>query len=145
MSIKTSNKVLPDLSKLELQDGINYCQWSKKVLIFFEQLKVDYVLTTDPLSDPLVTILAPTSNLESSTSPPAIVIDQVKQVSTTDLEKYAKDKKTIWGHLLNHKPNLMFDLFMVKKFSKDIWRILESQYGGDDANRKRYVVLEFMS
>ena len=38
------NKALPDLSKLEPLDQTNYKCWSQKLLIFFEQLKVDYVL-----------------------------------------------------------------------------------------------------
>jgi len=38
------NKALPDLSKLEYLDGTKYKCWSQKLLIFFEQLEVDYVL-----------------------------------------------------------------------------------------------------
>ena len=37
-------KPLLDLSKLEPLDGTNYKRWSQKMLIFFEQLEVDYVL-----------------------------------------------------------------------------------------------------
>ncbi|KAA0042233.1 ty1-copia retrotransposon protein [Cucumis melo var. makuwa] len=59
MSIKTSKKVLLDMPKLEPLDGINYRRWSQKLLIFFEQLEVDYVLTTDPPYDPPATTLAP--------------------------------------------------------------------------------------
>ncbi|KAA0038241.1 ty1-copia retrotransposon protein [Cucumis melo var. makuwa] len=80
MSIKTSNKILPDLSKLEPLDGTNYRRWSKKLLIFFEQLEVDYVLTTDlPSSDPSATT-STSSNPESSTGPSTsvAVIDQRK-------------------------------------------------------------------
>ncbi|KAL0458633.1 UNVERIFIED_CONTAM: hypothetical protein Slati_0490500 [Sesamum latifolium] len=39
-------KALPDLSKLEPLDETNYKRWSQKLLIFFEQLDVDYVLFT---------------------------------------------------------------------------------------------------
>ncbi|KAA0061124.1 ty1-copia retrotransposon protein [Cucumis melo var. makuwa] len=71
MSIKTSNKILPDLSKLEPLDETNYRRWSKKLLIFFEQLEVDYVLTTDlPSSDPPATT-STSSDPKSSTGPPA--------------------------------------------------------------------------
>ena len=38
---------LPDLSKLEPLDGNNYKRWSQKLLIFFEQIEIDYVLYED--------------------------------------------------------------------------------------------------
>ncbi|KAA0048397.1 ty1-copia retrotransposon protein [Cucumis melo var. makuwa] len=102
MSIKTSNKILPDLSKLEPLDGTNYRQ--------------------------------------SSTRPSTTTGDQVKKDQVIDLEKYAKDNKTVRGHLLNHMSDLMFDLFVAQKSVKDIWSTLESRYGEDDAGRKKYVV-----
>ncbi|KAA0055836.1 ty1-copia retrotransposon protein [Cucumis melo var. makuwa] len=142
MSIKTSNKILPDLSKLEPLDGTNYRRWSQKLLIFFEQLEVDYVLTTDlPTSDPPTTT-STSSDPESSTGPltAVAVTDQVKKDQVIDPEKYAKDNKTVRGHLLNHMSDPMFDLFVVQKSAKDIWSTLESRYGGDDAGRKKYVV-----
>ncbi|TYK04655.1 ty1-copia retrotransposon protein [Cucumis melo var. makuwa] len=142
MYIKTSNKILPDLSKLEPLDGTNYRRWSQKLLIFFEQLEVDYVLTTDlPSSDPSTTT-STSSNPKSSTGPSTTVAvaNQVKKDQVIDPEKYAKDNKTVRGHLLNHISDPMFDLFVVQKFAKDIWSTLESWYGGDDAGRKKYVV-----
>lgn len=81
-------------------------------MIFFEQLEVDYVLTTDTPSDSLVTIPRPTFDLESSTNPPTLVFDQVKHVSLGDPEKYAKDNKTVRRHLLNHMLDSMFDQFV---------------------------------
>ncbi|KAA0031694.1 ty1-copia retrotransposon protein [Cucumis melo var. makuwa] len=122
MSIKTSNKILPDLSKLEPLDGTNYRRWSQKLLIFFEQLEVDYVLTTDlPTSDPPTTT-STSSDPESSTGPltAVAVTDQVKKDQVIDPEKYAKDNKTVRGHLLNHMSDPMFDLFVVQKSAKDI-------------------------
>ena len=115
MSIKTSNKILPDLSKLEPLDGTNYRRWSQKLLIFFEQLEVDYVLTTDlPSSDPPTTT-STSSDPESSTGPltTVAVTNQVKKDQVIDPEKYAKDNKTVRGHLLNHMSDPMFDLFVV--------------------------------
>jgi len=41
------HKALPNLSKLEPLDGTNYKRWSHKLLIFFEQLEVDYVMFTN--------------------------------------------------------------------------------------------------
>lgn len=37
-------ETLPDLSKLEPLDGSNYKRWAQRLLIFFEQLEIDYVL-----------------------------------------------------------------------------------------------------
>ena len=125
MSIKTSNKVVSDLSKLELFDGTNYHRWSQKLLIFFEKLEVNYVLTIDPSSDPSTTIPTP-YNLESMGFS-AVAVDQVNKVSIVDLEKYVKDNKTVCGHLLNHMLDPMFNLFMAQKSANDIWSILESR------------------
>ncbi|KAA0035252.1 ty1-copia retrotransposon protein [Cucumis melo var. makuwa] len=111
MSIKTSNKVLPELSKLEPLDGTNYRRWSQNLSIFFEQLEVDY-------------------------GPSAIAANQVKKDQVIDPEKYTKDNKTVHGYLLNHMSDSIFDLFVTPKSSKDIWSTLESWYGGDDAGRK---------
>lgn len=36
--------VLPNLSKLEPLDDTNYHRWASNMLIFFEQLDVDYML-----------------------------------------------------------------------------------------------------
>ncbi|KAL0443926.1 UNVERIFIED_CONTAM: hypothetical protein Slati_2115300 [Sesamum latifolium] len=36
--------------------------------------------------------------------------------------------------------NKLFDLFVNKKSAKEIWKTLETRYGGDDADRKKYVV-----
>ncbi|KAA0042080.1 ty1-copia retrotransposon protein [Cucumis melo var. makuwa] len=131
MSIKTSNKILPDLSKLELLEGTNYRRWSQKLLIFFEQLEVDYVLTTNlPSSDPPTTT-STSSNPGSSMGPSTTFdfADQVKKDQVIDPEKYAKDNKTVRGHLLNHMSDPMFDLFVVQKSAKDIWSTLESHHG----------------
>ncbi|CAN1283559.1 hypothetical protein LINPERPRIM_LOCUS18385, partial [Linum perenne] len=46
----TQNRFIPDLSKLEALDGSNYKRWSQRVLIFLEQIEVDYVLFSDPPS-----------------------------------------------------------------------------------------------
>ncbi|KAA0026033.1 ty1-copia retrotransposon protein [Cucumis melo var. makuwa] len=94
-----------------------------------------------PSSDPPTTT-STSSDPESSTGPPTTVAvtDQVKKDQVIDPEKYAKDNKTVRGHLLNHMSDPMFDLFVVQKSAKDIWSTLESRYEGDDAGRKKYVV-----
>lgn len=40
----SANRALPDLLIVEPWDKTNYQCWSHKLLIFFEQLKVDFVL-----------------------------------------------------------------------------------------------------
>ncbi|XP_039141238.1 uncharacterized protein LOC120278531 [Dioscorea cayenensis subsp. rotundata] len=132
------NKTLPDLSKLEPLDGTNYKRWSQKLLIFFEQLEIDYVLFSDSLfietdtngtsSDPLATPI---------TTPPIV---QTKQVDEESKKKYEKDNKTVRGHLLNHMSNPLFDLFVTQKSAKEIWNLLEKKYGADDAGKRKYVV-----
>ncbi|KAL0342716.1 UNVERIFIED_CONTAM: hypothetical protein Scaly_1934200 [Sesamum calycinum] len=41
------SRTLPELSKVEPLDGTNFKCWFQKLLIYFEQLEVDYVLFTD--------------------------------------------------------------------------------------------------
>ncbi|KAL0367431.1 UNVERIFIED_CONTAM: hypothetical protein Sradi_3633200 [Sesamum radiatum] len=132
MAIKLS-RTLPDFSKLEPLDGMNFKCWSQKLLIFFEQLDVDYVLFTYPPEIP------------HQTSDASIAIMTASQNGTdrpnVDLKvKYEKDNKTVKGHLLNHMNNTLFDLFINQKSAKEIWNTLETRYRGDDAGRKKYVV-----
>ena len=47
----TFPKTLPELYKIEPLDGTNYKRWSQKLLVCFEQLEIDYVLTTDLPND----------------------------------------------------------------------------------------------
>lgn len=126
-------KAVPDLSKLEHLDGTNYKRWSQKLLIFFEQLEVDYVLYVElPIETQSIGIPA-----TLITTPLA----ETTKASDSDYKKkYKKDNKTIRGHLFNHMNNSLFDLFVNQKSSKVIWDILEQRYGGDDARKKKYVV-----
>ncbi|KAL2230926.1 UNVERIFIED_CONTAM: hypothetical protein Sindi_1687000 [Sesamum indicum] len=81
-------KTLPDLSKLEPLDGTNYKRWSQKLLIFFEQLDVDYVLFQNPLETPAeistLAITAATISTEGTTT---------KSEAEAKL-KYDRDNKT---------------------------------------------------
>lgn len=71
-------------------------------------MEVDYVLTTYPPSHPqmAVTILAPSSDPESSMDPPTI--DQMKYMSIANPKEYAKDNKTVRRKLLNRICNVRF-------------------------------------
>ncbi|KAL0458245.1 UNVERIFIED_CONTAM: hypothetical protein Slati_0451700 [Sesamum latifolium] len=122
------SKALSDLSKLEPLDGTNYKRWSQKLLIFFEQLDVDYVLFTSP----------PEHKASTETSTVAITPVITGNRPEEDAKvKYDKDNKTVRGHLLNHMNNILFDLFVNQKSAKEIWNTLETRYGGDDAGRKK--------
>ncbi|KAL0298232.1 UNVERIFIED_CONTAM: hypothetical protein Sangu_3153100 [Sesamum angustifolium] len=77
-------RTLPNLSKLEPLDETNYKCWSQKLLIFFEQLDVDYVLFQNP----------PETPLEASVL--AITLVDTSTVGTTKSENEAKQKKL--GH-----------------------------------------------
>ncbi|KAL9232668.1 hypothetical protein vseg_007750 [Gypsophila vaccaria] len=77
-----SNCIIADLSKLELLDGNNYKRWSQKLLIFFEQLEIDYVLFKDP---PIVVSL---NDIEAT--PPLAAIVKSNEDS---INKFEKDNK----------------------------------------------------
>ncbi|PWA86048.1 ribosomal protein L2, plastid (chloroplast) [Artemisia annua] len=118
------NKVFCDLSKLEPLDGTNYKRWSEKLLIFFEQLEIDYVLSQDAPQNETTAGISIIPLIGSSRNE----IDQAKH-------KFEKDNKTARGHLLNHMSNSLFDLFINQKSAKIIWETLEKKYGADDAGR----------
>ncbi|KAL0404059.1 UNVERIFIED_CONTAM: Retrovirus-related Pol polyprotein from transposon TNT 1-94 [Sesamum radiatum] len=123
----------PDISKLEPLDGTNFKRWSQKLLIYFEQLDVDYVLFQNPPETPADTSVLAITPSDTSMAATAKSEDEAKQ-------KFDRDNKTVRGHLLNHMNNSLFDLFVSHKSAKDIWTTLETRYGGDDAGRKKYVV-----
>ncbi|KAL0411733.1 UNVERIFIED_CONTAM: hypothetical protein Slati_3763000 [Sesamum latifolium] len=86
----TLSKTLPDLSKLEPLDWTNFKRWSQKLLIFFEQLDVDYILFTDPPEIPH----------QKSDASTAIVTASQTEIDRPNVEfkaKYEKDNKTA-GH-----------------------------------------------
>ncbi|GAA0152692.1 hypothetical protein LIER_11109 [Lithospermum erythrorhizon] len=94
----------PDLSKLEPLDGNNYKRWSQKVLIFFEQIEIDYVLLNDP---PLPLVMG---SLEETPQ----IIALVKK-NEDDVVKYENDNKTTRYHIQNHMVDILFDLGSSRK------------------------------
>ncbi|KAK9670368.1 hypothetical protein RND81_13G196800 [Saponaria officinalis] len=125
------SKFITDLSKLEPLDGSNYKRWSQKLLIFFEQLEIDYVLVQD-CPEPIFDVTADAT----VTPPPAAVIKK----NEDEIRKHEKENKIARFLILNHMVNSMFDLFMVHKSAKTIWKLLEKKYGADDAGQRKYVV-----
>ncbi|KAL0461372.1 UNVERIFIED_CONTAM: hypothetical protein Slati_0024800 [Sesamum latifolium] len=126
-------RTLLDLSKLEPLDGTNYKRWSQKLLIYFEQLDVDYVLFQTPPETPAEASVLAITPADSCTVATTKLDDKAKK-------KFNRDNKTVRGHLLNHMNNSLFDLFVNYRSAKDIWTTLETRYGGEDAGRKKYVV-----
>ncbi|KAK4408009.1 hypothetical protein Sango_0381900 [Sesamum angolense] len=99
------SKSLPDLSKLEPLDRTNFKRLSQKLLIFFEQLDVDYILFIDPLGTPA----QPTETTEIS------LTYVMKKTDGEAKTKFEKDNKTMKDHILNHMTNTLFDLLSIKK------------------------------
>ncbi|KAL0461374.1 UNVERIFIED_CONTAM: hypothetical protein Slati_0025000 [Sesamum latifolium] len=83
------SRTLPDLSKLEPLDGTNFKRWSQKLLIFFEQLEVDYVMFTDPPEIPHQTTDAST----------AIVIASQTKSDRPKRDDELKSANEIWNTL----------------------------------------------
>ncbi|KAK4402770.1 hypothetical protein Sango_1017700 [Sesamum angolense] len=80
---------LLDLSKMEPLDGTNFKRWSPKLLIFFEQLDVDYVLFTYPSEITPQTTDASTAIVTTSQT----VTDSSRREDEL-MAKYEKDNKT---------------------------------------------------
>jgi len=60
------------------------------------------------------------------------------------MKKIKKDNKMIRGHLLNYITNPLFDSFVTFKSAKFIWEKFEVKYGADNAEKKKYVVGEWL-
>ncbi|KAK9699502.1 hypothetical protein RND81_08G177700 [Saponaria officinalis] len=99
------SRIIPDLSKLEPLDGNNYKRWSQKLLMFFEQLEIDYVLFKDPPKPAVPT------NVE--TTPPVTVVVKSNE---KEIKKFEKDNKTArkvspsWSDYRNHLKHKKKDL-----------------------------------
>ncbi|XP_074299440.1 uncharacterized protein LOC141630542 [Silene latifolia] len=112
------SKIVPDISKIEQLDGQNYKRWSQKLLMFFEQLEIDYVLFNDPPK--------PVVPSDAETTPPAA---KAVKSNEDDIAKFVKDNKTARCHILNNMVNPLFDLFADNKSAKVIWESFEKKYG----------------
>lgn len=130
------SKSLIDLSKLPALDGTNYKRWSQKILIAFEQIEIDYVLTTNPPTS--------TPTTTPSTTPQITFDDNQSKVDEEKILKFTKDNKTARGYMLSHMSDPLFDLFYIEKSAKTIWEALEKKYGADDAGKRKYVTGEWL-
>ncbi|KAL0380946.1 UNVERIFIED_CONTAM: hypothetical protein Sangu_0158900 [Sesamum angustifolium] len=105
-------RTLPDLFKLEPVDGTNYKRWTQKLLIFFEQMDMDYVLF---------------QNLPETPAEASVLAITPADTSSIGMTK-SKDEA---------KQNM---IETIKQRAKDIWTTLETRYGGDDTGRKKFVM-----
>ncbi|KAK8609372.1 hypothetical protein V6N13_061821 [Hibiscus sabdariffa] len=145
------SKLIPDLSKLDALDGFNYRRWSQRIMIFFEQLDLDHVLLNPvpifPVTTTPMSLDADAVTTEVDGEPDAVAAAVAVTAAATAAvaaEKYAKDNKTVRGHLLSHMSNKLFDMFHKERSAKVIWDTLEKKYGADDADIKKYVVGEWL-
>jgi len=83
------------------------------LLIFLEQLEVDYMLFFDlhEENNAFETFVASLNG---------IVKDKSKTADEATLKKFEKDNEMVRGHLLNHMTNPFFDLFVTFEFANII-------------------------
>jgi len=129
-------KSLSELHKIEPLNGTNYKRWSQKLLLYFEQLELDYVLTTDYIDDSDTSQTNTEKSVATPTTPktPTIPLDE------TARKKLEKDNKLARSYLLNNMSNPLFDLFVIFKSTKIISTKLEVKYGSHDVGKRKYVV-----
>ena len=134
-------KNLLELYKIEPLNGTNYKRWFQKLLLCFEQLKINYVLSSEHLDgDNTSQYIDAENSLSTPIAPktPVIPLDKAAK------KKLEKDNKLARSYLLNNMSNPLFDLFVNFKFAKIIWTKLEVKYGSDDAGKRKYVVSEWL-
>ncbi|OIV89754.1 hypothetical protein TanjilG_02886 [Lupinus angustifolius] len=111
------------------------------MLILFEALEVDYVLCED---SPVDTDIRATP-FHDDTPIVTPLCDGTKKANEEAKKKYEKDNKTIWGYLLTHMANNLFDFFINQKSTKVIWETLVKHYNDDGVGKKKYVVGELVA
>ncbi|KAE8681800.1 Serine/threonine-protein kinase ICK [Hibiscus syriacus] len=102
-------------------DEKNYRMCSQRILIFFEQLDLDYVLLKPPPTMP------PTPTTDNDTD---TILNNyaLANASLATYEKHEKDNKMVQGHLLSHMSNKLFDMFLRERSANAIWETLEKKY-----------------
>ncbi|XP_074318406.1 uncharacterized protein LOC141655214 [Silene latifolia] len=116
------HKIVPGLSKMELLDGKNYRGWFEKILFYFQQYEIDYVLFQEPQTSE-VSSLSETVKLDNRST---------------------KDNKTIRGVMLHYMVDNLFDIYCKAKTAKEIWDALETKYGSDDFGTKKWLKFEIV-
>ncbi|KAK9672483.1 hypothetical protein RND81_12G103500 [Saponaria officinalis] len=117
-----THKIVPDLSKMELLNRKNYRRWFEKILFYFQQYEINYVLFQEPQYTE-----------ESSTS----------EIVKPD-NKSSKDNRTVRDVMLHYMVDNLFDIYCKTKTAKGIWDALETKYGSDDFGTKKYAVARWL-
>ena len=80
-------KNLPDLYKIEPLDGTNYKRWSQKLLLCFEQLEIDYVLSSEHLDKDNTSQFTDTESSLSTPIAPKTPVIPLDEATKKKLEK----------------------------------------------------------
>ncbi|XP_074304141.1 uncharacterized protein LOC141638695 [Silene latifolia] len=110
---------------MELLDGKNYRRRSEKILFYFSQYEIDYMLFQESQS---------TQSTEDSSSSETVKPDP----------KFAKDNKTIRGVMLHYMVDNLFDIYCKAMTAKSIWDALETKYDTDDFGTMKYAVARWL-
>jgi len=108
-----------------------------KLLLCFEQLEINYVLTTEYIDE---TYTSHNTNAEKSLSTPTTPKTSAIPLNETARKELEKGNKLARSYLLNNMSNPLFDLFVNFKSAKIIRTKLEATYSSDDAGKRKYVV-----
>jgi len=130
-------KNLTELYKIKPLDGTNYKCWFQKLLLCFEHLEIDYVLSSKYLDEGNT---SENTDAEKSPSTPTAPKMPVVPLDEAAKKKLKKGNKLACSYLLNNMSNPLFDLFVNFKSVKIIWTKVEVKYGSDDAGKKKYAV-----
>ncbi|KAL0401677.1 UNVERIFIED_CONTAM: Retrovirus-related Pol polyprotein from transposon TNT 1-94 [Sesamum latifolium] len=119
------SRTLPDLSKLEPLDGTNFKRWSQKLLIFFEQLDVDYILFTDPPENPQST---------SDTSTAIVTATQTEQTDPMMNLRRNMKRTTKRNHLKHKKKDLNLQELISHMRTEEANRLKDKELSNSSSN-----------
>lgn len=108
-------KLLPHISSLQPLDRSNYKRWANRILIYFEQLKINYLLFKDPPKSEIIDVnpVTPASGVSSIVVTPLPSKDKGKEQDDSDdmVQKYKKDNKLAKNMPLSWMVDFIFDLY----------------------------------
>ncbi|KAK3004077.1 hypothetical protein RJ639_018937 [Escallonia herrerae] len=108
----TTTRAIPDLTKVEPFNGLNFKRWQSKLLLILDIAKVDFVLTI------------PKPTLKEDADPK----DFEKEFSI-----WETSNKICKGMILNFLSNELYDVCCSYAHASDIWDALNKKYVVEDA------------
>ena len=114
--ISTFVKLLPDVSKIEVFTGQNFCCWQEHVHILLDVHVVVFAFST----------------------PKPDVVDDASQ-----LQQWVQANKVCCHTLLSALSNDLFDVYCSYKESKEIWDSLILKYIVEDVVRQRFIIANY--